>query len=353
MRHLLVRATNWLGDAVISIPALREIRQLHTGWHITILARPWVASLYEREDFCDTMMLYAHDGRHSGLIGKERLVRELRKRRFDRAILLQNAFDAAWLAWRAGIRQRIGYKRDGRSALLSHRIDKPKKGEIPEHQRFYYLELLKRAHFFSKLPECNEIRLAGVNELRLRGIENWKHLGLPDGPWIGISPGAAFGTAKRWLPDRFATVAHRLAVETGAKIAVFGSVQEAALAAEVAALAGSNAHCLAGKTKLSEFIELAATCSLYLTNDSGPMHVVSALGVPTVAIFGATDAKATGPSAPWARIIEEEVECSPCLLRECPLEEHLCMLHVSSERVIDEALALLAESGSFKDQDGV
>ena len=161
--RLLVRATNWVGDAIISVPALREIRRVHPAAEITILARPWVADLYRREDFRDEAMVY--EG------GRWALAARLRERRFDCAIVLPNAFDAALVAWLARIPRRIGYAREGRSLLLTDPIPVPRAGEIPAHQRYYYLELLRRAGLIDALPECAEIRLradpeAGLSLLR-------------------------------------------------------------------------------------------------------------------------------------------------------------------------------------------
>lgn len=343
MQRLLVRATNWLGDAVMSIPALREIRRVHPGWHISVLALPWVAQLYAKESFCDEVVLYHRDGDHRGLLGKERLARLLRERAFDRAILLQNAFDAAWLAWRARIRERIGYVRDGRGPLLTVGVPRPPAGRIPPHQRFYYLEMLRGAGLIDSLPEDAVARLDAAADLRGRGAAQWLRRGLPAEPWIGVSPGAAFGTAKRWLPERFAAAARVLADEAGARVAVFGAESEIGVAKEVADAVGPSAVCLAGRTSLGEYLELASTCMLYLTNDSGPMHVAAVLGLPTVAVFGATDADATGPAAEWARVVREPVECSPCLLRECPIAGHPCMAGVEAERVVAEARSLLAD----------
>ncbi len=341
MQRLLVRATNWLGDAIMCIPALREIRRAHEGWHITILARPWVADLYRGEDFCDDIALYENHGQHRGAFGKERLVRSLRRRRFDRAILLQNAFDAAYLAWRTGIPERIGYDRDARGLLLTKAVPRPVAGSIPVHQRFYYLELLRRAGLIEAMPVDTAARFDNVADLRRRGSRRWISRECPEGPWIGVSPGAAFGSAKRWIPERFGEAARKLAENLEANIAVFGSKSEASIADEVAAAAGERARSLAGKTGLTEYLELASTCTIYLTNDSGSMHVAAALGLPTVAVFGATDHVATGPAAPWARIVREPVDCSPCMLRECPLEGHPCMEGVSVARVLGEARSLL------------
>lgn len=345
MQRLLVRATNWIGDAIMSIPALRAIRRAHAGWQITILALPWVAGLYEGEGFCDEVLVYRRDGDHRGLRGRARLARELRSRRFDRAILLQNAFDAAWLAWRARVPERIGYDRDGRGLLLTDRVPVPTLGEIPEHQRFYYLELLRRARLIERVPADTAARFDRIDALRRNGAARWQGRGLSPGPWIGVSPGAAFGSAKRWPAERFASAAADLAEELGTGIAVFGSEAELPLAAEVAARAGKRSICLAGQTSLPEFLELASTCRLFLTNDSGSMHVAAALGVPTVAVFGATNADATGPAAPSARIVRHPVDCSPCLLRECPIEGHPCMAGVEPKMVVSEARSLLAGLG--------
>ena len=345
MQHLLVRATNWIGDAVMSIPALREIRRSHPGWRITVLALPWVAGLYEGESFCDEVLIYQREGRHRGLCGRERLARDLRTRRFQRAILLQNAFDAAWLAWRAGVPERIGYDRDGRGWLLTDRVAVPATGDIPQHQRFYYLELLRRARLIQRMPDNTAARFGRIDELRQKGAAQWERRGMPGGSWIGVSPGAAFGSAKRWPAERFAAAAADLAAELGAGIAVFGSAAEAPLAEEVARRAGTPSVCLAGQTSLAEYLQLASTCRLYLTNDSGSMHVAAALGVPTVAVFGATDEDATGPAAPWARIIRRYVECAPCMLRECPIAGHPCMDGVEIGMVVKESRALLASLG--------
>jgi heptosyltransferase-2 len=155
-----------------------------------------------------------------------------------------------------------------------------------------------------------------------------------------VSPGAAFGSAKRWLPERFAEAADRVARELGGTVAIFGSKDERELCASVAAAIAAPARNFAGETSLAEFIDLAAACRVYLTNDSGAMHIASALGVPTVAVFGATNEVTTGPTGPLARVIREPVECSPCLQRECPID-HRCMTRVESARVAQAALDLL------------
>lgn len=305
----------------MSLPALKAIRDRFPKAKLTILAKPWVADLYGRESFINEIILYSGES-------PWRTGHDLRARKFDCAILLQNAFEAAWIAWLAKIPVRVGYKRDGRQLLLTRAVNVPKPGEIPRHERFYYLEMLRRAGLIESLPACEAIQLnrpANSNGQRM----------------IGVSPGAAYGTAKRWLPERFAEAASALAREREASIALFGSKSERELCDQVARqIQGPRVINYAGQTTLAQFIDLASNCELFLTNDSGAMHIASALGIPTVAIFGATDDTTTGPTGSKARVVRQPVDCSPCLRRECPID-HRCMTGVSAGRVVKEALELL------------
>jgi heptosyltransferase-2 len=337
---VLVRATNWLGDAVMSLPAIRAVRAVFPHARIEVAARPWVADLYARETSIDRVIPYTGQ---KGLGAKREFAERLRAEGFEAAILLQNAFDAAFVTWLAGIPERIGYNRDGRRLLLTRAIPVPEPGEIPRHERFYYLELLRRAGLMEHFPECAAIRLEGADKAREAGLAHLAALGLSE-PAIGISPGAAYGNAKRWLPERFAEVAQAF-LPVCPSVLVFGSSSERALCETVAAQLRPRAAVrnLAGETTLREFIDLAAACRLYLTNDSGAMHVASALGVPTVAVFGATDDTTTGPTGALARVVREHAECSPCLLRECPID-HRCMTRVTAGRVAAAARQLWEES---------
>ena len=349
IRNILVRATNWIGDAVMSVPALQQLRIAHPGANIAILARPWVAGLYERESFCDQLIPYhAPRGRH-GLSAKWQIARELRLRRFDCAVLLQNAFESAAIAKLAGIPVRVGYNRDARGWLLTHSIPVPKDGEVPKHQRFYYLELLRRAKLIPDYSFQSGIHLEGSRSAAALGRRHLSAAGL-QGNVIGVSPGAAYGGAKRWLPERFAGVAVALARQRNASIAIFGSEAELPICRIVhddVKEAGVRAMNFAGNTPLAVFVEIVAACELLLSNDSGPMHIASALGVPTLAVFGATDDIVTGPTGNHSRVIRHPVECSPCLLRECPID-HRCMTRVTAEDVAKEALILLNECESQK-----
>jgi heptosyltransferase-2 len=337
-RRILVRATNWVGDAVMSLPALQAIRERFPESHIAILARPWVADIYSRESFANEVIPYTAPRGWKDVSGKWQIAQDLRERQFDAAILLPNAFEGAALAWFAGIPRRIGYARDGRRFLLTTAVARPKRGEIPLHERYYYLELLRRAGIIDRLPESDQIRLGGAASARQSGRQQFKAMGFDR--VTGVSPGAAFGTAKRWLPDRFAEAVAKL----GYPAALFGSKDERALCESIAddlRQRGVPVHNFAGETTLSEYIDLAAACDIYLTNDSGSMHIASALNVPTVAVFGATDHVGTGPTGELARVVREHVECSPCLLRECPID-HRCMKAVAADRVVREAVELIS-----------
>jgi heptosyltransferase-2 len=339
--RLLVRATNWVGDAVMSLPALAAVRRRFPGAHIAILARPWVAGLYRRETFADQVIPYHPASLLQGWRDRRTVSLPLSQMRFDCALILPNAFDAALITWMARIPRRIGYARDGRGPLLTDAFHPPPKGSLPLHESYYYLELIRLAGWLDSMPDEPLIRLEGAALARQSGLALFQGEGIEK--VVGVSPGAAYGTAKRWWPERFAAAAARLARETGASVALFGSPTERDLCDEVADLirgAGLDARNFAGQTTLDEYIDRAAACLAYLTNDSGAMHIASALGVPTVAVFGATNHITTGPTGPLARVIRRDVACSPCLLRHCPLD-HRCMAAVSPEMVADAALQLL------------
>jgi heptosyltransferase II len=338
--NILVRATNWIGDAVMSLPALRALRERFPQSRITILAMPWVADLYGREPFCDELIPWTAPRGWRGARAKFAAGRALRQRKFDGAIILPNSFDSALPAWLARIPRRIGFARDARSLLLTDAIPRIRPGDTPPHQSFHYLELLRRARLIERLPAELVIRLDGAPAARAAGAArfNSMHWNKP----IGLSPGAAFGGAKRWLPERFAATAAQLAREWQTGVALFGSRDERPLCAEIAGrMPGIATHNFAGETTLREFIDLAAACRLFLTNDSGSMHVASALGVPTAAVFGSTDHIATGPTGPHARVIREPIACTPCFARECPLGHLNCMKLVTVERVAREARELV------------
>ncbi len=334
---ILIRATNWLGDAVMSLPAVRAVRERFPEAHIAVLARGWVAELYRREPCVNEVIQTAETW-----TGRIRLARRLRGQGFDAAILLPNSFESALVAWMARIPHRIGYDRDRRGRLLTDAIARPGPGEIPAPERFYYLELLRRAGVIDALPHETPIVLAGIEEARRNGLCLFARMGF-ERPVVGVSPGAQNSRAKQWLPERFVESALRVSGALDGAIALFGSARERDLCqamAEAIRREGRPVLNLAGETSITAFIELTSACRVFLTNDSGAMHVASAAAVPTVAVFGPTEFFATAPAGPRSVIVREAVDCSPCMLRDCPID-HRCMTAVTSERVAATALELL------------
>ena len=335
---LLVRATNWLGDAVMTTPALAGIREGFPDARIVLLARPLVAELFRHHPDVDEVMVYERPGRHEGTLGRLRLAGELRRRRFDGALLLQNAFDAALIAFLGRIQERAGYPTDGRRILLTLPVPLTP-GILERHEVEYYLCLLdglgipRPMPASLKLTVTEEEKEAMATRLALFGIER-------GAPIVAINPGATFGSAKRWYPDRFAAVADALSEEWGAAIVVVGSPAEAPLAGEIEAATRKPLINLAGKTSVRDLMALLSLSAFLVTNDSGPMHIGAALGVPLVAIFGPTDWRRTSPWTSLAKVVRVEIDCSPCRLRTCD-RGHECMLGVTPEMVVGAALQLL------------
>jgi len=208
---LLIRATNWVGDVIMALPALQAVRARFPESKVSILALSYVADIYRGQGVADELIEYDRGGEHNGIRGREKLAAALREKKFDTALLMQNAFDAAWIAWRAGIPKRIGYDRDGRGLLLTQAIRVPRAGEIPAHEKFYYLELLKRAGWIDSVPEVSEISLRITEEQAQHAEEKLQSLGSRRGTVrIAVGAGASYGSAKCWPPERFAQALNRL-----------------------------------------------------------------------------------------------------------------------------------------------
>jgi heptosyltransferase-2 len=337
---MLIRAPNWIGDAVMAIPALDTIRRLRANDEICILARPVVAELFSSQPFADRILEYDFRGKHDGWLGRERLVAELRKEKFDVAMLLQNAFEAAWLAWRSGIPERIGYARDARSPLLTKAIRVPGDDEIPKHESHYYLELLRRAGWCEASRVSLPIRLLVADVARTTAESALRNAGSKENTWrVAIAPGASYGSAKCWPPERFAHLADRLISESGADVIFFGTPGEKEIAARIFSIMKLRAISMVGETSARDLAALFASCSAFIGNDSGAMHVAAAAGLPVIGIFGSTDPEGTAPLTEQFTLIREGVSCSPCFLRRCPVD-HRCMERITVDSVFTAALQL-------------
>jgi len=341
INKVLIRGTNWIGDVVMTFPAIAAVRETLPKARITVLVKPWVADLVRMHPAVDEVMVYERPGRHSGLGGLFALARELRGKNFDAALLLQNAIEAAIIAWLAGIPVRAGYSTDARGLLLTHPVKRSPQ-ILTVHQSMYYLEMLKALGFRSS---GGALRLAATEKQRLSAEKLLGQFGIAGRrPLVGMAPGAAYGPAKRWFPERFAAVADRLAGRTACPVLLFGSDGDRASTEAVQAAAKNPFIDIAGRTNLEDAIALIARCDLFITNDSGLMHVAGALGVPTVAIFGSTNPQTTYPLGERTVIIRRPVDCSPCRKKECPTD-FKCMDLVTVDEVYGESVRLLAEAG--------
>jgi heptosyltransferase-2 len=343
--RILIRATNWVGDAILALPALRQVRAKFPDAVIAIVAKPYVAELYQDQELCNELILYNPQGEHRGWSGRERLAEEIRGKKFDVALLLQNAFDAAWLAWRAGVPERIGYARDGRGFLLTKAIAVPREGEIPVHEKFYYLELLRRAGWIGSLPNDELISLQVPEAARQRAAEKLLEAGAsPNAIRVAIGAGASYGSAKCWPPERFAEWANWLQARSDAEVILFGAAAEASVSEAIIATMKRKPIDLVGKTTIAELPALLSLCHMFLGNDSGVMHVAAAVGLPVVAVFGPTDPQGTSPVTPRCSIVQEKPYCSPCFLRRCPTD-HRCMRSVTPAMVAAAAIPWLEGLG--------
>ena len=339
--RVLVRSTNWVGDAILTTPAVRAVRKNFPDAEVSILAKPWVAPVFYNNPDIDHLLVYDSEGRHKGWSGKVRLSKSLREGRFDLAILLQNAFEAALLAYLARIPRRLGYKTDGRHLLLTDGVDlEPRLKEV--HETEYYLGILEGAGLSRAGMELT-LRVSDEERVEADAFLS-KHQVNSGEPLVGVSPGATYGPAKRWFPDRFAALCDRLQESSGVSIVILGGPGDAAVGDQVARSMKNPPVNLCGKTTLRQAISIIDRCHLFVTNDSGLMHVAAAVDIPLVAIFGSTNPVTTGPVGTKSHIVRVPMDCSPCLKPRCP-EDHRCMEEITVDQVYSVAKSMLESEG--------
>ena len=322
--RILVRAPNWIGDVVLSLGAVRDLRRNFPDARIVVLARDSVRELYRAVPEVDATLAAGDFAATVESLGS-----------FDAALLLTNSLRSALEVFAARIPERWGYATEGRGPLLTRAAAVPSDVRGKSEVYYYRAMLAGVGMTVSAEPDTS---LACPEEWRARGRAL---LGDARARWVGLNPGAAFGKAKRWLPERYAAVAERLGRRAGARVAILGTATERPLAERIAALLPTPPRVLCGETDLSGLAGVLSELKLLITNDSGPMHLGSALGTPTLAIFGPTDWRETAPRGARSAIVREPVACSPCKLRECPID-HRCMREVTVERVSTAAQELFA-----------
>ena len=329
--RLIVRAPNWLGDAVMALPALEAVRRAQPGATLILAARPAVAPLFAEETAAaPDEVVTVEDARESA---------QLRDLRADAILLLPNSFSSAWRASRAGIAERWGYRAGGRGWLLTQGVRSPR-GRV--HHVEYYRTLVRGLGIeggdgVPRLVARPQTLAQADALLRDRGVTPGTRL-------VGFAPGAAYGHAKRWPPDRVAAVMARLAAQGVTPVVVGAAAdRDTARAIESSLPAGARAVDLVGRTTLRQLVGVIARCAAFVSNDSGAMHVAAALGVPLTAIFGPTDERVTSPGgrADLIDVVARDVFCRPCLLRECPID-HRCMKRIDVDTVLRSVVEHLA-----------
>jgi len=349
----LVRAPNWVGDAVMALPALRELRRIFARSHITLAARPWVLGLFDGERLADNLISLGGAGSIFGRAAH--FISEagrFRRERFDYAVLLPNSFGTALAARAGGAKKIAGYATDARRLLLDQVIPfEPDYKTL--HQVRFYLNIA--AHIETEITGKSAIdfqhcepRLEVSEEQRQHGRSMLERFGIGaaagQATILAINPGATNSSAKRWPAERFARTADRLNEREGFQTVIVGAAGDKPVAEEVARLMRTDAAVIAGETSIAELKAVLACAGLVISNDTGTSHVSAALGVPTVVVFGPTEHVSTRPLSQRAVVVRHDVQCSPCMLRECPID-HRCMTRVEVDDVYVAAQALLVGAG--------
>ena len=334
---LVVVAPNWLGDAVMALPAIADVRKHFAHAHLTIAARPAVAPMFAMVKGVDAVVTLRGGGGLKAIRGWKADAQALRPGAFDIAILLPNSFATALIAKNAAITERWGFATDWRGRLLTRPIAKPKDAT---HQADYY-QALTAALGIERGPQFAEVRpdAERTRELMIDiGLE-------PDEKFVVFAPGAAYGRAKQWLPERFAGLAELIINDRGWSVLMVGSNADRSTCAEIASRlppTGTRINRLidvSGRTDLQMLAGLLSRAHAVVSNDSGAMHLAGAVGARVIAIFGATNEHRTSPlrasaAAPDPAIVTHEVFCRPCMLRECPID-HRCMRGISAAAVYE------------------
>jgi len=330
---IIVRAPNWVGDCVLAIPALKSLRRGFPQAEIWVAAKAGAGDLFTVNGLADATVDLPEDNGWRGLRQASRKVRELS---FDSGLLLTNSFGSALFFYLSGIPERWGYAADGRSLLLTKPIPRPK-SSAPRHQLHYYLDLVAGLGLQTPAPEL-KIGLPAKDLEAAR--DRLDRLGIdPSRPLVALCPGAGYGPAKRWPAESFAAAAALIQERHGAEVLVIGSASEADIAGAIRKEMARQPHVLTGSTSLRELMGVLARSTLVISNDTGPMHLANALGVPVVGIFGPTDPAVTGPFAPPSRVVKKDVPCWPCYYRRCPLD-HRCLTLITPGEVAGAAESL-------------
>ena len=337
INRILVRGVNWVGDTVLSYPTVEQLKTLFPKSHLAILIPSYLVDLWKTFPYVDEIIPFQKKEGIGSIWEDLNLSQSLKERNFDLAVILPRSFRSAFHIFLARIPIRIGYQSEGRSLFLTHGIRRTKE-ILKGHRIHYYRKLVEFLGETEGLPSP-KIFLREEDRRWADGV--LKDLGIPEGKLlIGINPGATFGLAKCWYPDRFGKLGKRLAEKWQARILLFGKEEERPIVDEILDYLGTEGIDLTGKTGLLQLAALLERCTLLVTNDTGTMHMATAVGIPVAALFGSTPPLATGPWGEGHMVVRRDVPCSPCWKRICP-KDHRCMELITVdevEKVVDKQL---------------
>lgn len=343
----MVRGTNWVGDAMMTIPALRELRRIFPNAHITLCTRSWAEGLFQDASFIDEVIIY--DKRKSSLTRLLRQSKLWREKKFDLAVILTNSFESALLAKLGRVKYSFGYNREKRGIMLTHPLPVPD-WKNTRHEVFYYLNIIERVKSaFGLISPTEEIQpqyqldlsSETINEAR-RLLEN-KGVDLSR-KTIALCPGSTNSRAKRWPVDYYAELANMLVEKLDANVLLIGADDEKDISEAIVEKAKHKTFLLTGKTSLKQSAAILGISDLLISNDTGPSHIAPALETKTLVIFGPTNPATTKPFPEIAQIIRKPPDCAPCMLRDCPID-HRCMTAISPKEVLDRAVNILELNG--------
>lgn len=329
--RVLVKEVNWLGDVVMSLPAVRAVRRAFPNAHLSLLIKRELASFFDGAAWVDEVISYAIAAGWRGLADRWRVVADLRARRFDLAVLLPKSFEAALWPTLAGVPRRAGFTTDGRGLMLTDKV-RLEHDLFANHQTHDYLYMLQHtlgvaASADDYVPDIHAPHRAKMRDWLRQQRRNAR------GQLIALAVAAAYGPAKEWPVESFARLIDGLADRHGAECVLVGAPSERAKCAEVAAASRRGALVAAGETSVGEAVALLSLCNGFAGNDSGAMHVAGALGIATVGIFGSTRPHRTAPLGPNTKTLYHPIECSPCMERTCRFGHYNCLKQVTPEEV--------------------
>jgi heptosyltransferase-2 len=335
--RILVRGVNWVGDTILTYPTVQKLKRIFPRSHLAVLIPNHLIDLWKTFPYVDEIIPFNNKRGLSFFWEDFKLCRSLKKKHFDLAVILPSSFHSAFQMFLAQIPTRMGYIGKRRSFLLNHKIPRTQETSLI-HRIYYYKKIVES---LGKGESDFSPRIILMEENRRWAEETLNHLGVLNGkPLIGMNPGATYGMAKCWYPDRFRELGMRLSRKWKATLLLFGNENEKPVAKEIASSLGGEGVDFTGKTDLLQLAALLERCHLLVTNDTGTMHVATAMSTPVVALFGSTDHITTGPWGEGHVVVRKDVFCSPCLKRVCPTD-HRCMKGITVEeveRTIDQKL---------------